>query len=1016
MSTTEPPITRLNRFEQRFGNRFVLGLLAAGALAVFQFLSAVDGLSGELHLDNRAGGSITDLSFNLTAPRAPNADRVTEIVRDWKDHDCALRRETASSTRTDDEPTAEGVAAAAKTTCARLADPPRNVDISNGRELTGAFAAVDSFLFVPLYALALWSLILVRRRQPTGAGQDSVEQAYRTLTGQRSLETALGVTIVADVAENIATYTAVDAVFKSRSASAAANLAWGAGLVKWAALLVVVLPLAAAALAWLRKNTRTLVDFAPQIVLALIFVLAVRNAQAVDVVRGWDLVRWLWAGVLTALFSFVLAACALGSSTDRDARGSVDVVSGRTRFAAGVGIGLLGVPVATSDAPGLSIPFFLLAVVYLASCFLEKTVGDAERRATPPTTISAGATAGATVLHRRVASLVAVVPLVALWSTVITTNASSAVFNRFSSLPSAMTTGTGWDVLWGSFLLLATVAFLWALRRALEWVEPSPTRRRITLLGTLAVLLSALLTVMADRSTFESTRSIGAVGVLALFLSVIAWSIRALNALGSRAMRSPSSRAWALPASLRILRIHRPPLVSGIVAWALLAGLLDPGGFHNARRISASGDDGRGQPIAEVASRWEPRPTPSGDVPMLSVSASGGGIRAAYWTAAVLDCVFERDFAGTDPCGAPAGIDVMEARRSRFVVSSGISGGSLGLVTYNAHILTPDERPRWYRYLLDDDFLSPTLSRFLFIDVPNTFVRRSDVDDRAAVLEQSWERAWPGRTTSALARGFLATQALPRQPLTILNGFAVDSACRVAISRLDTNGRRGPEDCGRIDNEPVAPGEPAKGTDVAAALDATSDLTDFLCRDEDIRLSTAALLSARFPFVSPSGRLETCKAGDGTTFVVDGGYRDTSAASTLTELWSKALADKAAPPALPIFLQIDNGYDLAKAQQQDKRPNELAVPFRGQQRAPGGIATAARQSAERLFDPYFFRITTKAHPGGEAPLGWVLSDASQQDLDDQLLLNRNVIAKLRCVLDRGRQCELVAHPAPEARA
>ncbi|HVE94107.1 MAG TPA: patatin-like phospholipase family protein [Acidimicrobiales bacterium] len=1015
MSTTYSPITQLNRFEQRVGNRFVLGLLAAAALAVFQFLSAVDGLSGELHLDNRAGGSITDLSFNLTAPRAPNTDRVTEIVRDWKDHDCALRRETAASTRGEDEPTAEGVAAAAKTTCARLADPPRNVDISNGRELTGAFAAVDTFLFVPLYALALWSLILVRRRQPTGAGQDSVEQAYRTLTGQRSLEVALGVAVAADVVENIAVYNAVDAVFNARSAAVAANLAWVAGLVKWAALLVVVLPLVAAALAWLRKNTRTLVDFAPQIVLALIFVLAVRNAQAVDVVRGWDLVRWVWAGLLTTLFSFVLAACALSSSTDPTARGPVDVVAGRTRFAAGVAVGLLGVPVATSDAPGLSIPFFLLAALYLASCFLEKTVGDAEQSAATPGgggVITDPNRSATPVLHRRVASLIAVVPLVALWSTVVTTNASSAVFNRFSSLPSALTTGTGWDVLWGTFLLLVTVAFLWALRRGLEWVEPSPTRRRITLLGSLAVLLSALLTVMADRSTFESTRSIGAVGVLALFLSVIAWSIRALNALGSRAMRSPSSRAWALPASLRILRIHRPPLVSGIVAWALLAGLLDPGGFHNARRISASGVDGRGRSIAEVASRWEPRQTPSGDVPMLSVSASGGGIRAAYWTAAVLDCVFERDFAGTDPCGAPAGIDVTEARRSRFVVSSGISGGSLGLVTYNAHILTPDERPRWYRDLLDDDFLSPTLARFLFIDVPNTFVRRSDVDDRAAVLEQAWERAWPGRTTSALARGFLATQTNSRQPLTILNGFAVDSACRVAISRLDTNGRRGPEDCGRIDNEPVAPGEPTNGEDVAAALDATSDLTDFLCPDEDIRLSTAALLSARFPFVSPSGRLETCKAGDGTTFVVDGGYRDTSAASTLTELWSKALAHKTAAPALPIFLQIDNGYDLAKAQQQDKRPNELAVPLRGQQRAPGGIATAARQSAERLFDPYFFRITTKAHPGGEAPLGWVLSDASQQDLDDQLLLNRNVIAKLRCVLDRGRQCELVAHPAP----
>lgn len=72
-------------------------------------------------------------------------------------------------------------------------------------------------------------------------------------------------------------------------------------------------------------------------------------------------------------------------------------------------------------------------------------------------------------------------------------------------------------------------------------------------------------------------------------------------------------------------------------------------------------------------------------------------------------------------------------------------------------------------------------------------------------------------------------------------------------------------------------------------LPGTRDVHDFACDDTasagDLRLSTAALVSARFPWVSPTGALTSCADPGHRTFDVDGGLLDSSAASPLVELW-----------------------------------------------------------------------------------------------------------------------------------
>ena len=83
--------------------------------------------------------------------------------------------------------------------------------------------------------------------------------------------------------------------------------------------------------------------------------------------------------------------------------------------------------------------------------------------------------------------------------------------------------------------------------------------------------------------------------------------------------------------------------------------------------------------------------------------------------------------------------------------------------------------------------------------------------------------------------------------MLVLTGTQVETGCRIAISpiRLTPAGQT----CDGVTGHSGAP--------------MTSDVLDHLCAQDStalggLRRSTAALLSARFPYISPSGRLYRC--------------------------------------------------------------------------------------------------------------------------------------------------------------
>ncbi len=192
-------------------------------------------------------------------------------------------------------------------------------------------------------------------------------------------------------------------------------------------------------------------------------------------------------------------------------------------------------------------------------------------------------------------------------------------------------------------------------------------------------------------------------------------------------------------------------------------------------------------------------------------------------------------------------------------------------------------------------------------------------DDRAALIERAWERHYdhvvkgeiPGfwaQVTQDLAPpaepptglrarfGFIAEKTVHANgwlPLLLLNATSVDSGTRIIASDLVSTrsaalppGGNPGNAFGRFPLYPTAfdvfemlappcPQEKIVGPSCAAAHDGVKDLP--LARTgPDLRLSTAALLSARFPIISPAGILRAeGEEGIGDR-AVDGGYFENS--------------------------------------------------------------------------------------------------------------------------------------------
>lgn len=563
-----------------------------------------------------------------------------------------------------------------------------------------------------------------------------------------------------------------------------------------------------------------------------------------------------------------------------------------------------------------------------------------------------------------------------------------------------------------------------------------PSQARPFVIAALAGLGVAVVSFLVNPITVGP--QIGTIGMVILAMMVL--TIAGAGAVRFAELTSP-------PRIFSSFGIRRTPVVILLIVWMVLAPAVAERSTNDVRisRVGVTARAADGADFEDVWRRWsdlnlqdEPGVGANGErrvVPLLLVSSSGGGLRAATWTSFVLDCLFERAAVASDPCGGER--DTALPLR-RVAVMSAVSGGALGVATYVTHVVDGVESAAgandWVDEVLGEDYLAAPVGWLFLSDLPRTLLGfGAGIGNRSEVMERAWEESWP-EGVPGLSRGITELwESRPDIPALLFNGTSVNDACRFNVSAIDAHG-----------SSPDVPGCSGARADrlEIGHLAATYDLTDFLCDGEDVPLSTAAGLVARFPVVSASGRIAPAEESecpgrlDHAVYVVDGGYLEGSGSGTLLDAWEALSEQVEAHNAssrsncvVPFMVHIDNGYESSSVSGEAAVPREFLVPFLATLQASSGI-TAARAEAALVFEQPFTiagtevrivhsesrlelargryaRLVTRAHPGVQAPLGWTLSQASINDLRDQLAIPDNALAfaEIRSWMDDTMLCE-----------
>jgi hypothetical protein len=780
---------------------------------------------------------------------------------------------------------------------------------------------------------------------------------------------------------------------------------------------------------------------------SVILLVSIPGQQTQDALRLWlaTPALALVGLVSTSLLSLALATIALRLGTDAEPKRVVLERHGTVRMVVvGALLALFGALARIGPGPvhrqpwgaGVLAAGGLVLVVGLLSLPLAPataqvpppTVDAPQGDDQPVTGVGAGSGAGTDLakpgerVMKAAPAVLALVPLTAL--TIVLVRAA---------VPSIMDKATsGWLVLYAvAAAALAVLGFCLA-RACARWAfdRSSDGSRRATFYVVEALMFAVCLVVYVAvvHDPWRWARDLGVTGVVTVFLTVLVLVFGTLGYL---------MESKALPAALDFVGFRRLPVVLSLIAWGLVSHQLATPGFHDLKTIDGVAMPATPQLTVEDAfHRWvtnnlpeaaaTPDPGPRTAVPMVFVAAAGGGIKAAAFTAATIDCIFQgvAEAEPTHPCAT-------SDRFGRLFAASGASGGSVGIASVVAERAEGTVPTDWVAKRLGHDLLTPELAWQLFVEVPNAIVDFDPGLDRGEVLQESWRREFvDGDHDPGGAPYYTDTSAIGwKAPLTFLSGTNLNDGCRVNISAVRS------AQPGVGGDAVLAPGATRNGAcsdqrsiqdGRAPDLAGTRDLTDYLC-GKNIDLATAAFLSSRFPLVSPTGTY-TCEDHDPFTSdslsVGDGGYRDNSGASSIMDAYSalEPLVDQFNAGhdrcIVPILVEINNGYAGFGAPGSAGDVAQLVAPALGAAKvfsdlSYGQIEQAAAEFSRPLSpdvdvlrggDPLptrFFQITLVDHPGVTAALGWSLSRAAVDDLVGQLDLeeNRAALQSLRQLLD-----------------
>ncbi|MGL4598958.1 MAG: hypothetical protein ACRCYO_15680, partial [Bacteroidia bacterium] len=350
-------------------------------------------------------------------------------------------------------------------------------------------------------------------------------------------------------------------------------------------------------------------------------------------------------------------------------------------------------------------------------------------------------------------------------------------------------------------------------------------------------------------------------------------------------------------------------------------------------------------------------------IPVVVVGAQGGGIRAMNWTASVL-----QKFSTTPE---------LRDFRSHVFAMSGASGGSVGEAIFAAYSFDGAPSTPIVK-MLTGDYLSPVTAGLLYPDmVQKALPFKIASFDRSRRLEDSWAKRYTDNySRSTLDSNFLSLWNGKQRlhvPHLLLNSVLAESGQKSIVSDL------------KIDE-----------TYFPDAIDVIEE-TGY-----DMPLKTAALTSARFPYITPGGLIYFKNQVEGG-HLIDGGYlentglvtamsviacindfiKDKSDTLLITDLDTIVIPQHIKEHVAPVLMFLQNSdfnYGIAKP---TTTGHEASIPLKGFINSWDREGVALDQQMRRLSAKLERKVTyvkfeLDRNTDVSLPLGWFLSDRAAE--------------------------------------
>jgi hypothetical protein len=364
--------------------------------------------------------------------------------------------------------------------------------------------------------------------------------------------------------------------------------------------------------------------------------------------------------------------------------------------------------------------------------------------------------------------------------------------------------------------------------------------------------------------------------------------------------------------------------------------------------------------------------------PVFIVNAYGGGIRAAAWTTMLISKLDQRFVdSGSKPF-------------QHYVLAySGASGGTIGLSLlcasryYLAEIPSTDTWKSFY----ENDFLTPMIIGLLGRDAWNSSFDQHISPDRSVLQEKVWEKRLReiGIKYDSAYVSYWDSSASPGKyevPLLFSNTYDIDSGLKAIVAPVHLSHLQFP---------------------------GTIFVEDLLQQDTDaLKLSTGAFLSARFPYISPTGKI------DDFHHFMDGGLKENSGAETsreIMEVFDKTIkklskSDSIYKKVKVIMLSIPNTILGTDSLQTAANLYELTAPLTALMNNWVGNTRKADTVNAKNIDAYYHHHYYQLRPVGVCvdnfkpvlPLGWQISDYALDQMESSLdTIKPNLDAIIRIV-------------------